>query len=50
MIKEGAVFPKELKGRLVDVTPEAFKEHRVYRYGIGFTIPIKTEERDENKN
>jgi len=33
---EGSVFPRngERVGNLVDVTPDSFKAHRVYRYGL----------------
>lgn len=42
MFLEGSVFPDiGNKGELKDVTPEVFKAHRVYRYGIPFKIPIK---------
>jgi CRISPR-associated protein Csm4 len=38
---EGSVFPATLPrwGLLVDVTPEAFTAHRVYRYGLLFSRP-----------
>lgn len=40
-LKEGSVFLSRKKGKIVDVTPEYFREHRVYRYGFGFNIPVK---------
>lgn len=42
---EGSVFPKNNKrlGSLVDVTPDAFKAHKVYRYGFILSIPCKLE-------
>jgi CRISPR-associated protein Csm4 len=38
---EGSVFPvtPPRRGLLVDVTPEAFNAHRVYRYGLLFSRP-----------
>lgn len=45
MFTEGSVFPSEKKrlGKIVDVTPEAFKAHKVYRYGYIFSIPCRLE-------
>ena len=40
MFSEGSIFSKVSEGKLVDVTPEEFTEHRVYRYGVPFTIPF----------
>jgi len=42
---EGSVFPrdKERRGALVDVTPEAFKAHPVYRYGLLLSLPCQLE-------
>ena len=51
MFTEGSVFPanKNRKGRLIDVTPQAFQHHKVYRYGLFFGIPCKLEvEKHEN--
>ncbi|MEJ5227391.1 type III-A CRISPR-associated RAMP protein Csm4 [Thermodesulfovibrio sp.] len=43
-ITEGSVLKKNLKGCLVDVTPESIPDdilsHRVYRYGYAFTAPL----------
>jgi len=44
MFTEGSVFPSiesGLKGRVADVTPDAFKAHQVYRNGKAFGIPCK---------
>lgn len=43
MFTEGSVFQNNNKrfGSLVDVTPEVFKAHRVYRYGFIFSLPCK---------
>jgi len=38
MFKEGAVFPSLKKGRIVDITPEIFTKHRIYKYGLAFSI------------
>jgi len=41
MFSEGSLFSNEIKGRIVDVTPEEFKTiHPVYRYGLGMLVPI----------
>ena len=49
MFGEGSVFRNEPKGALVDVTPDnGFTAHRLYRYGIPFSLPIKILEK-ENK-
>ncbi len=50
---EGSVFPRniERKGKLVDITPEVFKDHKVYRYGLLFALPCQGEaKRNENKD
>lgn len=45
MILEGATFPLRPKGKVVDVTPKDWNApHRVFRHGIGFTVPIKVQE------
>jgi CRISPR-associated protein Csm4 len=42
MFSEGAVFPGSGRtGKLVDVTPDGFNDHLVYRCGLAFTIPCK---------
>ena len=41
MFSEGAVFRDKPKGALADVTPDDFPIHRVYRYGVPITLPIK---------
>ena len=45
MFSEGSVFPGDTgrTGGLVDVTPDAFGVHRVYRYGFLFPLPCKME-------
>ncbi len=41
MFTEGSVIKNNKPiGRLVDVTPENFAPHRVYRYGLAFTVPM----------
>ena len=48
MFSEGAVFRDKPKGALADVTPDDFPIHRVYRYGVPITLPIKIlEEADD---
>lgn len=42
MILEGATFPIQPRGRVVDVTPEDWPApHKVWRHGIALTIPFK---------
>lgn len=43
MMTEGSVFRKRVAGTLVDVAPESFKSHPVYRNGLAFTIGAKSE-------
>lgn len=42
MFAEGSVFRVLPKGRLVDVTPDDFTVHKVYRYGYAFPIAVLT--------
>ncbi len=45
MFGEGSVFPREPRGRLLDVTPYDWQApHPVYRHGIAFAVPLKSEE------
>jgi CRISPR-associated protein Csm4 len=39
MLGEGSVFPKPIKGQLVDLTPEGFP-HKVYRYAFAFPVGV----------
>jgi CRISPR-associated protein Csm4 len=48
MFGEGSVFRNELKGALADVTPEEFTVHKLYRYGIPISLPIKILEADDD--
>lgn len=41
MFTEGSVFPGTPQGKLADVTPEGFRDHKVYRSGISLSLPIK---------
>lgn len=45
MFTEGSVFLSQPArcGALVDVTPELYKKHPVYRYGLIFSLPCKME-------
>lgn len=50
---EGSVFPRNFprKGKLVDITPDIFKKHKVYRYAYLFALPCIMEARkNEDKN
>ena len=49
MFGEGSVFRNEPKGILADVTPDSgFTVHKLYRYGIPISLPIKIlEEKDD---
>lgn len=40
LVEEGSVLSAPVRGTLVDVTPEGWPGHRVYRYGIGFYLPV----------
>lgn len=48
MFSEGSVFSAEsnsgLYGGLVNVKPEDFAEHEVYRYGYAFAVPLEVGE------
>ncbi|MCX7593739.1 MAG: type III-A CRISPR-associated RAMP protein Csm4 [Fischerella sp.] len=41
MFSEGSVFRSAPQGKLVDVTPQGFNKHRIYRSGISLSLPIK---------
>lgn len=41
MFGEGSVFGNELKGSVADVTPDGFTAHKLFRYGIPMSLPIK---------
>ncbi|MBC7348978.1 MAG: type III-A CRISPR-associated RAMP protein Csm4 [Candidatus Aminicenantes bacterium] len=44
LFSEGSVLPGlSRRGTLVDITPQIFKAHPVYRYGFLFPIPCKRE-------
>lgn len=45
MFTEGSVFPTAVgrMGSLVNVKPDAFKSHGIYRYGLFFSIPCQQE-------
>jgi len=40
MFAEGSVFPVEPLGTLADVTPDKFKQHKIYRSGISLSLPV----------
>jgi len=46
LFRPGSVFPCEQprRGKLVDVTPAIFKQHKVFRYGIFMGLPVKLPE------
>ena len=48
MFSEGSVFRDKPKGALTDVTPDNFPIHKVYRYGIPITLPIKILEEEDD--
>lgn len=48
MFTESSVFPGKKEGRIVDVTPDIFEDHRIYKYGCAFTLPCCLEVRNEN--
>ena len=41
MFAEGSLFKNPLRGVMADVTPSEFKDHRVYRYGLGMMVEFK---------
>lgn len=44
LFSEGSVFPGlNKRGVLIDISPEVFKVHRVYRYGLLFSLPCTLE-------
>lgn len=45
MFSEGSVFLVPPEGKLVDVTPQGFKKHRIYRSGISLSLPIKAKDK-----
>jgi CRISPR-associated protein Csm4 len=45
MFSEGSVFSAPPQGKLVDVKPEQFKKHSIYRSGISLSLPIKVQEK-----
>jgi CRISPR-associated protein Csm4 len=45
MFKEGSVFPSFKKGNIIDITPEIFTKHKIYKYGLAFLVKgIKNED------
>lgn len=48
MFSEGSVFRNEPNGTLADVTPCGFTAHKLYRYGIPISLPIKILETDDD--
>jgi len=48
MLKEGTVTRGKIEGSIVNVTPENFKQHSIYKYGISFSLPIRIERKNEN--
>ncbi len=42
MIEEGAIFPIEPRGKIVDLTPSDWKApHRIYRHGLALSLPMR---------
>lgn len=39
LLAEGSVLARRVVGKLVNVTPDGFNGHRVYRYGYAFLLP-----------
>lgn len=37
---EGSIFSGKVCGRVVDVTPQKFSQHRVYCFGLAFLVPL----------
>jgi len=49
MFGEGSVFPTTTLGKLIDVTPQNFHKHRIYRSGISLNLPINVQESRQEK-
>ncbi len=41
LLKEGSIFSQKIFGQVIDISPEAFKKHKVYLNGKAFLIPIE---------
>ena len=41
MFAEGSLFKRPIKGKIADVTPSDFTDHKIYRYGLRMMIQIK---------
>ena len=54
MFSEGSLFAEPVAGGVADVTPDEFKDHRIYRYGIGMFVALQKNsiinERERKKN
>lgn len=48
MFGEGSVFRNNPKGALADVTPDNFTAHKLYRYGIPISLPIRILEEEDD--
>jgi len=42
VLLEGSTFSGMVEGRLVDVTPNGFNSHRVFRYALSYLLPYKS--------
>ncbi|MFX0094795.1 MAG: type III-A CRISPR-associated RAMP protein Csm4 [Candidatus Hodarchaeota archaeon] len=40
MVREGSIANSEITGNLLDVTPDNFNKHQVYKYGLAFSLPV----------
>lgn len=50
MLVEGSVTSGDRpRGALVDVTPDGFQGHRVYRSGLAFPVPVKIDREDDGR-
>lgn len=45
MFSEGSVFSAPPQGKLVDVKPQEFNKHSIYRSGISLSLPIQVQEK-----
>jgi CRISPR-associated protein Csm4 len=41
MFAEGSLFKRLIKGKIADVTPSDFTDHKVYRYGLGMIVMMR---------
>ena len=43
MFSEGSILTPGLSGKLIDVTPDEFEDHKIFRNGVPFMLPFREE-------